>query len=498
MALRNIFRNRRRTPSGLNPASVLRPTQGITPRPSEQVLEQPTGATSIQDEQMSSSAPDSNSEVTSLDNISDKVVQVENESSLPYVRNPYPVEIGTDPSGNYTAAGGAIKLTGKYDENFLTFKKIAIDDIQTFKGNIKFLVQFVDNNQTWTSEGYKQQLQVELNTNNPYINRNTVSVVSISNKFLSQYTDSPKFKIGEAYAETTVTQNFKEIQEILKHIDWMCGSNSNTLRLASSMGTEVFSSIIDEAAPDFLGFDHEEEVDALINGDGTLPTPTQNVSTDIGESTSAEPSSGGGGSTTTTTTSSPPINDMFPPFGFPGTALFEKQTFQGTEYEWRSERIGLFGDRGTDNGTWMRVNTNTTQTNSTTSNLPIGNITMGTLGNSFGGGKIICGELYRQGFLSEEVWEADQEFGKLLFKTHPRVMLGYTFWARNVVKYMKENPSHTKYLYRIFKPWTEQMAYTMGISNKYNIVGSVTQKIGFVYSLIVYNYYQIKWKRFTI
>ena len=198
----------------------------------------------------------------------------------------------------------------------------------------------------------------------------------------------------------------------------MCGSNSNTLRLASSMGTEVFSSIIDEAAPDFLGFDHEEAVDALINGDGTLPTETQNVSTDIGESTSAEPSSGGGGSTTTTTTSSPPINDMFPPFGFPGTALFEKQTFQGTEYEWRSERIGLFGDRGTDNGTWMRVNTNTTQTNSTTSNLPIGNITMG---NSYSGGKIICGELYRQGFLSEEVWEADQRFGKELYLKHTLV-----------------------------------------------------------------------------
>lgn len=123
MARRSIFRNRKRTPAGLNPASVLRPTKGITPRPSEQALEQPTGATSIQDEQMSSFAPDSNSEVTSLDNISDKVVQVENESSLPYVRNPYPVEIGTDPSGNYTADGGGIKLTGKYDENFLTFKK---------------------------------------------------------------------------------------------------------------------------------------------------------------------------------------------------------------------------------------------------------------------------------------------------------------------------------------------------------------------------------------
>jgi hypothetical protein len=502
MARRSIFSKRTgggksRTPSGLNPASFLRPTKGITPRPSQQALEQ-SSATSIQDEQMSSFAPDSNSEVTPLDNISDKVVQVENESSLPYVRNPYPVEIGTDPSGNYTAdAVGGIKLTGKYDENFLTFEKIAIDDIQTFKGNIKFLVQFVDNNQTWTSDGYKQQLQVELNTNNPYINRNTVSVVSISNKFLSEYTDSPKFKIGEEYAETTVTQNFKKIQEILKHIDWMCGSKSNTLRLASSMGSDVFSSITDEAAPDFLGFDHEAAVDALINGDGTVPTETQNVSVDIGESISSEPTTGG--SETGTTTPSPPINDMFPPFGFSGKTPFEKQTFQGTEYEWKSARKGFFGRRGKDNGTWMKVNTNTPQTNSTTTSYsPLGNIPTGGKGKYRGGRKIICGELYRQGFLSEEVWEADQEFGKLLYKTHPRVMLGYTFWARNVVKYMRENPAHTKYLYRIFKPWTEQMAYTMGISNKYNIVGSVTQKIGFLYSLIVYSYYQIKWKRFTI
>jgi hypothetical protein len=121
---------------------------------------------------------------------------------------------------------------------------------------------------------------------------------------------------------------------------------------------------------------------------------------------------------------------------------------------------------------------------------------LGNIGNLPRGNKIICGELYRQGFLSEEVWEADQEFGKLLYKTNPRIMLGYTYWAREVVKYMKNNPTHTKYLYKIFRPWTEHMAYKMGVTNKPNLVGNITQKIGYAYSMIVYNYYQIKWKRF--
>ena len=72
-------------------------------------------------------------------------------------------------------------------------------------------------------------------------------------------------------------------------------------------------------------------------------------------------------------------------------------------------------------------------------------------------------------------------------------MLGYTFWARNVVKYMRNNPHNTKKLYRICKPWTEHMAYRMGISEKDNILGNITQKLGYIFSLIVYNIHQIKW-----
>jgi hypothetical protein len=184
----------------------------------------------------------------------------------------------------------------------------------------------------------------------------------------------------------------------------------------------------------------------------------------------------------------------------------ELRTKDGKQYKWNGRRRGIFGNRGSDNGTWIAIGDTTPTQSTTTPTIPsnftlpnggFGGITMGNFpsGNSYSGGKIICGELYRQGFLSEEVWEADQRFGKELFKTNPRISLGYVFWAREVVKYMKNNPNHTKYLYKICKPWTEHMAYKMGISKKRNIVGNLTQKIGYVYSLIVYNYYQLKWGR---
>ena len=37
------------------------------------------------------------------------------------------------------------------------------------------------------------------------------------------------------------------------------------------------------------------------------------------------------------------------------------------------------------------------------------------------------------------------------------------------------------------------MAYRMGISEKDNILGNITQKLGYIFSLIVYNIHQIKW-----
>ena len=39
--------------------------------------------------------------------------------------------------------------------------------------------------------------------------------------------------------------------------------------------------------------------------------------------------------------------------------------------------------------------------------------------------KIICTELYRQGLMDEEIYKADQEFGKYMYNKYPFVMEGY-------------------------------------------------------------------------
>ncbi len=119
----------------------------------------------------------------------------------------------------------------------------------------------------------------------------------------------------------------------------------------------------------------------------------------------------------------------------------------------------------------------------------------GGLGGSptpMGGGKIICNELYRQGYLSEELWNADEKYGEMLFENDPKLIIGYQMWARKVVKYMRKNPKNTKLAYWVFKPWTEYMGYKMGIVEKPTLRGRFTNWIGSQFSYMVFNLYNGK------
>ena len=109
-----------------------------------------------------------------------------------------------------------------------------------------------------------------------------------------------------------------------------------------------------------------------------------------------------------------------------------------------------------------------------------------------GGGKIICNELYRQGFLSEEMWNADEKYGEMMFEKDPKLVIGYQMWARKVVKFMKENPNNTKLAYWLFKPWTEYMGYKMGVVEKPTLRGRFTNWIGSQFSYMVFNLYNGK------
>jgi len=101
--------------------------------------------------------------------------------------------------------------------------------------------------------------------------------------------------------------------------------------------------------------------------------------------------------------------------------------------------------------------------------------------------KIICNELYNQGFLPKHIWNADERYGNMMWEKDPTLVLGYMMWAKNVVKFMKAKPQHTKWIYKVVKPWTEHMAYEMGELPKDNWIGKIIHNVGKQYCYYVYN-----------
>lgn len=109
--------------------------------------------------------------------------------------------------------------------------------------------------------------------------------------------------------------------------------------------------------------------------------------------------------------------------------------------------------------------------------------------------KIICNELYNQGFLPQHIWDADERYGELMWNIDRRLVIGYGIWARDVVQFMRKNPKYTKYIYLLVKPWTEFMAYEVGTLKKKNWLGNVIHFFGKHYSYFVYDSYMSKRKR---
>jgi hypothetical protein len=101
--------------------------------------------------------------------------------------------------------------------------------------------------------------------------------------------------------------------------------------------------------------------------------------------------------------------------------------------------------------------------------------------------KIICNELYNQGYLPQHIWNADEIYGEMMYEKDPRLVLGYMMWARNVVKYMKAKPQNTKWIYKMVKPWTEHMAYEVGTLPKDNWIGKLIHSVGKQYCYYVYD-----------
>ena len=98
------------------------------------------------------------------------------------------------------------------------------------------------------------------------------------------------------------------------------------------------------------------------------------------------------------------------------------------------------------------------------------------------GGTVICTELNRQGLLSDDMYQADANFGRTLSKTTLR---GYHIWARPVVSLMQRSETATKIVEMIARPWTIEMAHRMGVLEEGSSIGKGMMLVGIPISWII-------------
>ena len=110
--------------------------------------------------------------------------------------------------------------------------------------------------------------------------------------------------------------------------------------------------------------------------------------------------------------------------------------------------------------------------------------------------KIICTKLHELGLMPHHIFAADQAFGDQLRKTDPEVYEGYIRWASVIVSGMEgkspdfmfwwpkdvrkqaEKEATIKWSQKVAKPWSEHMAYLMGVLPNDNNVGRLIMKMG--------------------
>jgi hypothetical protein len=110
---------------------------------------------------------------------------------------------------------------------------------------------------------------------------------------------------------------------------------------------------------------------------------------------------------------------------------------------------------------------------------------------------IICTKLHELGHLPDDIYQADELFGKMIRETEPEVYDGYLSWAEIVVDWMNgKGPDFmfwirdkekralaqqklvTDWTVKIATPWAEHMAFAMGKRESDNRAGRILMKIG--------------------
>jgi len=88
-------------------------------------------------------------------------------------------------------------------------------------------------------------------------------------------------------------------------------------------------------------------------------------------------------------------------------------------------------------------------------------------------GTVICTELYRQGYMDIVTYVKDSEYGRLVLRDTPHVMIGYQFLATPIVKLMRKSTLFTKIISYPALKWARHIA-----EEENSIIGILAVNVG--------------------
>jgi hypothetical protein len=101
-----------------------------------------------------------------------------------------------------------------------------------------------------------------------------------------------------------------------------------------------------------------------------------------------------------------------------------------------------------------------------------------------GGMSVVCTKIHSLGFMEDDVYEADERYGKILRQYNPEFMAWYTINAQPVVAAMHYNTLSSRLFtealwYLLVNPWSQQMAFESSNIGKGSLFGKFLMWTGF-------------------
>ena len=190
--------------------------------------------------------------------------------TLTELRNLYPEE--RDIQSSYSKETNSINYKGRYDKNSINFTIEDLSEISVVSGTSFNFILEIDGNE-YISPQFKSFLENSISSGNPYIQKSSVARFSFTK---DELTSVSSLTTREQYAEVRITKNLNTDEDIVRHVDWLVDSKTQTLRNISNYGEySKYTTTYNVETDSGIGLEYSEAVQSgapyVANNESVTP-----------------------------------------------------------------------------------------------------------------------------------------------------------------------------------------------------------------------------------